>query len=459
LSARGWIFLISPGRKEPARVRDSPSGWAALAILVATGAIGGGLPAFASESEQTTTLVSVSSEEDQGTEWSGFPTASDDGRFVAFVSAAPNLVPGDTNHASDVFVRDRESGKTTRVSVTSSGSQADWESDAPAISADGRFVAFESNASNLGQDNPGTDIYVRDRESGTTIPVSVAVPGVDTWYFSGSNGPSISADGRYVAFYSWARNMTPDDQNWTLDIFLRDLESNSTRLISRPNQGGFGNGPSFGSAISADGDSIAFFSQATNLLHRNSHASTRARIFLWTREEDRIDRVDVLPGGHSPNASPGPPIPSVSADGNLVAFVSKANNLVPWDTNKVRDVFVRNMATGAIRRVTLGYRGQQANRGTWYGDISPSGRYVTFDSSATNLVRNDDDGGPDVFIRDRQLHTTALVSVSIEGGVTGGGGTSMSTDSRFVAFSSGFSDLVQGDANEQEDAFIRGPVS
>jgi len=172
----------------------------------------------------TTTRVSVSSSGQQANDFSGyFSSISADGRYVAFNSSATNLVPGDTNDAFDVFVRDRVSGTTTRVSVSSSGQQGNTESRYPSISADGRHLMFRSGASNLvsGDTNGVRDVFVRDRVSGSTIRASVSSSGQQG--NSDSFGGSISADGRHVAFYSDASNLVPGDTNSRYDVFVRDL--------------------------------------------------------------------------------------------------------------------------------------------------------------------------------------------------------------------------------------------
>ena len=176
-------------------------------------------PALAAAGD--TTRVSVASDGAQGNGYSYHPSISADGRYVAFESYATNLVSGDTNGYIDVFVHDRQGGGTTRVSVTSDGAQGGTGSWNPSISADGRYVAFMSAASNLvSGDTCCSDIFVHDRQSGQTTRVSVASDGAQgnnhSWY------PSISADGRYVAFHSYASNLVSGDTNSAPDVFVHD---------------------------------------------------------------------------------------------------------------------------------------------------------------------------------------------------------------------------------------------
>jgi Tol biopolymer transport system component len=170
-----------------------------------------------------TTRVSVASDGTQANNFSFNPSISADGRYVAFTSWANNLVSGDTNGGRDIFVHDRQTGATTRVSVATGGGQAAADSQRPSISADGRYVAFESDASNLvsGDTNNHPDIFVHDRQTGVTMQVSVASDGTQTYAFS--SDPSISADGRYVAFGSEADNLVSGDTNGRFDIFVREM--------------------------------------------------------------------------------------------------------------------------------------------------------------------------------------------------------------------------------------------
>jgi len=180
----------------------------------------------------TITPVSVDSAGNLGNSFSSQPSISADGRFVAFSSDASNIVPGDTNSNPDVFVRDTLTNTTTRVSVDSAGNQANSISDGASISADGRFVAFLSNASNIvpGDTNSSGDIFVRDTLTNTTTRVSLDSAGNQGNSFSIL--PSISADGRFVAFYSNASNLVPGDTNSSQDVFLRDTLTNTTTRVS-----------------------------------------------------------------------------------------------------------------------------------------------------------------------------------------------------------------------------------
>src|SRR5262245_38698554 len=253
------------------------------------------------------TRASVSSNGAQGNAGSGDPALSSDGRFVAFVSDATNLVPGDTNAWPDVFVRDLASGVTGRVTVDSAGNQANANSYEPALSADGRFVAFQSYASNLvpGDTNATSDIFVHDRLSGTTERVSVDSAGNQGNL--ASYHPAISADGRFVSFQSDANNLVPGDANLRHDVFVHDRVSGATELVSVDSAENQANGSSTFSSLSADGRYVAFESDATNLAPQETFSMpdvfVRDRV-SGTTELVSISSFDYPIGGEKPALSP-----------------------------------------------------------------------------------------------------------------------------------------------------------
>jgi Tol biopolymer transport system component len=317
-------------------------------------------------------------------------TVSADGRFIAFWSAADNLVEGDTNGVTDAFVRDRLAGITTRVSVGPDGREANGPSARPVISGDGNLVAFESAASNLLPDaligrqsdrNGVRDVFVYNRSSRTTIRVSVASDGTER------NGesvrPSISADGRYVAFQSLAA-FDPDDGNAKTDVYVHDLRTGTTQRVSVSRDGGDGNGGSYSPSVSADGRFIAFWSNANNLVAGDTNGV--ADIFVADRTTGRTDRVSVGPDRTQGDGASSDP--SISRDGRYVAFWSGADNLVAGDTNGKRDVFVVDRDRGVTERVSLASDGSQSD-GDSYSPCVAVGSdgllAVAFDSGAGNL--------------------------------------------------------------------------
>ena len=407
---------------------------------------------------QTTARVSVATGGAQGNGVSAFYGAaiSADGRFVGFHSAATNLVAGDTNGSTDVFVRDRETGTTERVSVGAAGAQADGNSYSPAISADGRFVAFQSDATNLvaGDTNGVTDGGVRDRLSGTTERVSVAYDGAETK--APSSHAAISADGRYVAFRSFDSGLVAADVNGEGDVFVRDRQNGTTELVSLTASGLQGNGPSGVTlaAISADGRFVAFDTQATNFVASDANGF-HEDIFLRDRTTGTTELVDVSSDGQQSNGQATDP--SISADGRFVVFRAGGTNLVAEDVNGRYDIFLRDRSNGTTELVSLTNGGAQANGNGFAPSISADGRFVTFASDATNLVAADTNGAYDIFVRDLVAGTTERVSVATGGAQADANSyhAYLSADGRFVAFESLAADLVAGDTNSSSDIFLR----
>jgi Tol biopolymer transport system component len=408
---------------------------------------------------QVTIRMSVDSAGAQENGGSVAPSISADGRFVSFHSSASDLVPGDTNGRVDVFVRDRQNGTTERVSLSASGAQGNDDCGSSSISADGRFVAFMSFASNLvaGDTNGVGDVFVRDRQLGTTERVSISTAGTQGDGNSGYYSLSISGDGRYVAFESLASNLVPGDSNGARDIFVHDRQSGTTERVSVDSAGGEGNGPcSIESlSISADGRYVAFASLASNLVAGDTNGSFD--VFVHDRQSGTTERVSVDSVGTQGNA--GSEGASITSDGRYVAFRSDASNLVAGDTLGQSDVFVRDRHTGTTERVSIGPGGGEGNSlsGIYGRSISADGRYVAFESFATNLVPGDTNGSSDIFVHDRQGGTTERVSVDSAGaqGNSGSGAFSISADGRYVTFDSNASNLVAGDTDASSDVFFR----
>jgi Tol biopolymer transport system component len=325
---------------------------------------------------------------------SGRPAVSADGSVVAFESRASDLVAGDTNGASDVFVWERASGRTTRVSVASDGAQGNQDSVTPAISADGRYVAFASEATGLvpGDHNRAEDVFVHDRRTGKTTRVSVASDG------RSGNGPSfspaISADGRYVAFASDAANLVRGDTNGDTDIFVHDRDTGRTTRVSQAWNGGQVNGDVFSPSISGDGRFVAFATDAGNVV--NGDDNQASDVFVHDRQTGRTVLASAGPGGHPSDR--GSFAPALSADGRWVAFVTDGA-LLADDTNATEDVYVAEVASGALHRVSLASDGREGNGPSTWPSISADGTAVAFESLASNLVVADTNAAEDIFWR------------------------------------------------------------
>src|SRR6476469_5173708 len=404
----------------------------------------------------TITRVSVDSAGNPGNSPSNYSAISADGRFVAFQSYASNLVPGDTNNKNDIFVRDLSTNTTTRVSVDSAGIPGNNDSFNPSISADGRFVAFASFSNLVPEDtNNQSDIFVRDLLTNTTTRVSVDSAGNPG--NSPSNYSAISADGRFVAFQSYASNLVPGDTNNKNDIFVRDLSTNTTTRASVDSAGFQGNSDSLLPSISADGRFVAFTSFASNRLPGDTN--NRDNIFVRDLSTNTTTRVSVDSAGTTGNSDSF--ISAISAEGRVVAFQSQASNLVPGDTNNFFNqakIFVRDLSTNTTTRVSVNSAGIQGDENSFNPSISADGRFVAFSSAASNLVPGDTNNKQDIFVRD--LSTNTITRVSVDSAGDRGQyddalfGPLISADGRFVAFSSGASNLVPGDTNNATDVFV-----
>ncbi len=425
----------------------------------------------------TTTRVSVTSAGTQATGGSYGAALSGDGALVAFSSVASNLVAGDTNNVSDVFVRDLVAGTTTRVSLTAAGTQASGASGVGsfaygaslAMTPDGHYLVFRSDANSLvaGDTNNQPDLFVRDLVAGSNERVNVATSGAQG--NAAAYGPVISADGRYVAFTSLASSLTTGDTNGKEDVFVRDRGTTQTVRVSVATDGSPGNAASglnpqegVGVAMDASGARVAFVSKASNLLEPDGNGSI-ADVFVsdWSAATPIALASKANQDGQGNGISAAI---AASADVAVIAFASLASNLVANDGNGTEaDVFVRERATRSTRLVSVAADGTPANAasGLVYSKndlaMTPDGRYVAFASIATNLTSADTRGWTQIYVRDLVAGTTTLVSS--EPGGAGGNGDSISPvisdDGRLVAFASLAADLVASDGNGTCDVFVR----
>jgi uncharacterized repeat protein (TIGR01451 family) len=266
------------------------------------------------------------------------------------------------------------------VSLSSTGEQTDDYSTSPAISADGRYIAFQSNATTLvpGDTISVDDIFVHDRLTGTTERVSVTSAGGQA--NGGSILPDISPDGRFVVFSSFADNLVPGAQIF-IQVFLHDRDTGTIERISQDASGNAGNGSSVFPSVSADGRFVAFESNAANLVPDGDHES---HIYIRDRQAGVTERVSENSAGEPADLLSGKP--DITADGRFVTFFSVATNLVPGDTNNRRDIFVRDLQTGTVVRVSVSTAGEQGNSESINPKISDDGLVVAFESNSNNLV-------------------------------------------------------------------------
>lgn len=437
---------------------------AVFLFLLGFGIVGMGVAGqvTASINAGSTTLISRHSDGTQAQYGSGTPSISADGRYVAFMSSADNLVDDDVNQDTDIFVHDRETGQTTLISRDLNMTPA-GDSEDPAISADGRYVAFESLADDLVADdtNETTDIFVYDRVLSETTLVTRHSDGTqaDDW----SMLPTISGDGRFVAFVSNADNLI-DEPVCCMQVYVHDLQTRTTTLVSRHTDGEAGFGDSTYPALSADGHTIAFESGATNLVSENDTNGggvLGSDIFIYDRQMEKTTRVSRRTDGVQ--ADSASILPDISATGRWVSFRSYASNLVDDDLNDVTDIFVHDRETGETTLVSRHSDGTPADFWSFSNAISDDGRFVVFASLAANLHDDDDDQALDIFLHDRQSGETRLASRHSDGtpgnNPTGASpgvrSVSISADGRIVVFDSAATNLVDNDSNEANDIFAR----
>jgi Tol biopolymer transport system component len=377
---------------------------ATVLVVLLAGATLGATPSDAAVTPSEATRVSVDSAEGQLPALSQRPAVSDDGTVIVFESFADTGLAGDSTARVKVFVRDEAAGTTNLVSITPRGGVA--EATDASVSDDGTKVAFASAANDLvpGDTNNTTDIFVRDLVAGTTQRVSSTSTGGQ------SNGaalePEISGDGTVVVFSSVATNLVPGDTNGRKDIFVRDLGSGTTTRVNVGPSGVQANNTSSHASVSDDGGVVAFESLATNLVTRDTNG--RADVFARTGTSP-VTRVSRPAGtGQANGRSAGA---FVRGDGQVVVFSSVASNLVAGDTNGAEDIFRATLGTAGVTRVNLTNTDAQAGDDANHPSISDDGRLIAFDSVANNYGVSDTNGVQDVYVRDLASNTTTLASV------------------------------------------------
>ncbi len=374
-----------------------------------------------------------------------------DARYVAFDSYAGNVVDGDTNGQQDVFVRDREAGTTELVSLGNGGVAGDGMSLNPSLSADAQYVAFESYAANFAEGDTAFsgDVFLRDRQAGTTVRLSQAPDGTQANGMSGE--PAVSADGRFVAFQSYASNLVPGDTNGASDVFVYDVAARTLERVSVGDDESQGGGGAQTPDISGDGRYVVFASTAANLVAGD--ANGWRDVFVRDRVSGSTTLVSVASDGTQGNHEPQDP--TISDDGNVVVFSGYMSNLVPGDTNATYDVFAHDRRTAATSRVSVNSSGAQSTGTSIDGSVSADGRHVAFSSAGTNLADGDVNGAMDVFVRDLATGETTLVSAPAGGGADRASYDPLvSADGGTVVFVSEATNLVPGDTNWTGDVFV-----
>jgi len=382
---------------------------------------------------------------------------SADGRYLVFSSYASNLVANDTNNGKDIFLRDMHTGVVTRISTNVAGDQGSvgGYADDPIISSDGRFVVFQSSFNNLVADdtNSQADIFVKDLITGEVVRANTDADGNETIF--STFGTAMSADGRYVAFVTRADDLVDQPVDGENHVFVKDLETGEVKLGSTTSAGELGNSFSLAPLLSGDGRYLAFVSVADNLVAGDSNGE--ADVFVKDLKTGRLTRASTTSSGGEATGGLSTPV-AISGDGRKVVFISAADNLVADDTNGMDDVFIKDLVSGKVVRVNTDASGAEANSFSSGGSISADGRFVAFHSLADNLVEGDTNGERDVFVKDLSTGEVTRVSTQSNGDEAAGGDSqwvSISADGRFVVFASEATDLVAGDSNGYTDIFAK----
>jgi hypothetical protein len=369
---------------------------------------------------------------------------SADGRIAVFSSSA-ELVPGYDNDYFDVYAYDKSTNKIELISIGIDGQPADFESGRPTVSADGRYVAYWTAARNL----PGENMRCIDFQPCSIIVVHDRVTkknkaaNVDSQgqrLDAGQETPAISAHGQFVAFSSMSA-VTPKDTNNSRDILVRDMNASTTTIVSVDNYGQPGNWASHEPSISGNGKFITF-TTGSRLVAPDTNGTED--IYIYFLQLHSIMLLTTADDGRVRKAPSGDSV--ISTDGRFVAFYSGAQ-LVAKDTNKVWDIYVHDLIEGTRRRVSVASNGTPANGFNYKPSISGNGRFIAFASDATNLVAADTNERTDVFVHDRFAGVTRRVSVAAHNGpqaIGGSYGPSISDDGKSVLFSSFASNLYPG---------------
>ncbi|MFM8332725.1 MAG: beta strand repeat-containing protein [Candidatus Methylumidiphilus sp.] len=371
---------------------------------------------------------------------------------------------GYTNRSQQhLYLKDVQTGATRLVSANADGVPSTIRMEGsflPSISANGRYVVFVSDSTNLVPETSNVPdyrfhLYWKDMQTGAIQRVGTDAGGALGNGTSWNSGAALSADGRYVALWSNSSDLVDGDDNGCGDIFLKDMQTGAIQRISTDAGGAEANDKSdYRAALAGDGRYVAFASSASNLVPGDSNAADD--IFLKDTQTGAIQRVSTGTDNAETNADSGSP--AVSVDGRYVAFASSASNLVPEDSNAAADIFLKDTQTGALQRVSTGTGNAQANAGSGFPAISADGRYVVFSSSASNLVPGDTNNVDDIFLKDMQTGAIRRISVNAFGGQRDDGwritSPALSADGLVAAFGSDYSKLVPGDTNGGSDTFI-----
>jgi Tol biopolymer transport system component len=382
---------------------------------------------------------------------SGGARFSPDGNRVVFQSVAADLVTGDTNGKTDILIKNLLTRNIDRVSVNATGGQANDHSSDAVFSPDGGKVLFSSSASDLvpGDTNGRQDVFVKDLATGAVTVVSVSAAGVQGNDLS--FGFAFSPDGNSVIFQSAASNLTAGDTGGHLDIFLKSLVTGVVDKISASAAGLGGDGDSFAPQFSPDGNFVVFHSAARNL---TADSVGTYEIYLKNISTGAVTLISKNAAGDPANQATGQPV--FSPDGTRIAYSSNASNLVAGDLNGMADIFIYDIATQATQLVSLSALGVSGNGGSYMPRFSPDGTKIVFHSYSTNWAANDANAGADLFVKDLITGEVTRVSSLPDGSAPNGysfDGTFL-PDGSGILFASEASNLFAVDSNGVQDVFL-----
>jgi Tol biopolymer transport system component/surface antigen len=429
-------ILLSQWGKSPTPVAIKPSAvGAALQPAARTRRVARAVPVKLARPSQVSGVGGLG-----GNDVSSGPSVSADGNLVVFSSLASNLVAGDTNGVLDVFAWNRSAGTVTRVSVDAAGNQFNTPSADAKVSPNGRYATFDS----------GGDVYVKDLQTGALERISQpnSDPAGEPDQPAYANGVTSSG---LVVFQSKATNLVAGDTNGAFDVFVRQLQDAPIEQVSvsSDSAGGVeGNADSYTGAASDDGRYVVFASRATNLAAGNSNG--QAGIFVRDLATGTTTLVSGPPGGGQADGDAG--FPSISSNGQLVAFNSDATNLAAGNPSGYQQVYVQNLATGTLQRASQTNDGTAGNGDSTESALSGDGSRVAFRSIATNLAAGDTNGADDVFVQDLARHLISRVSVTakLAQGNSSSFGPSLNSGGTIIAFPSDATNLTGSAAGTAE---------
>jgi Tol biopolymer transport system component len=354
-------------------------------------------------------LVSLTSQNEPSNGDAVFASLSADGSKLVFCSESSSLVPGDTNSFEDIYLRDLETGSIERVSVSSHGLQGNSASLRPSISHDASTLAFASRAKNLVPDDTSyrQDIFVRDLESKTTRRINLGPDGEEANGYS--DNPQISGNGRFVVYNSMASNLVSGDTNGFQDIFLSDLKTGRTERVNVGPNHEQANGKTYEASVSDNGRYVAFYSYADNLVEHDNN--DHLDVFVRDRLLETTERVSLDHRGQEIDGASY--WAKISGDGTAVAFVSSAKGITEKEGYGYNDVFVRDRDLKTTTKVSVGSRGARSKASSTEPSLSSDGKNVAFTSWASNLVNESNRTRADVFLHSRDERTTRRVSQSL----------------------------------------------